>query len=100
MRLYQLILAVMLLALMLSVSRSEQGKITLIVFLTALATMLVGATALTHLFRTVGAFGHAERLKEQLEAIAATMFIVFVASSLMNLIIGTGIFLVQQFVPK
>jgi hypothetical protein len=100
MRIYQIIVAVMVVALVLSVSRSEQGKITLIVFFTGLATMLVGAAALTHLFKTVGAFGHAECLKDQLEAIAATMFIVFVASSLMNLIIGAGIFLVQQFVPK
>lgn len=100
MRIWQLIVAVMALALVLSVARSEQGKITLIVFFTGLGTMAVGAAALMHLFKTVGAFGHAECLRDQLEAILATMVIVFIASSLMNMIIGCGIFLVQQMVPK
>ncbi len=100
MRIWQLIVVVMVLALVLSIARSEQGRITLIVFLSTLGTMLVGATALTHLFRTVGAFGSAEGLRDQMEAIGATVFIVFIASSLMNLIIGVAIFLIQQMVPK
>jgi len=84
MRLWHLSLAVIVIAVVMSIARDPAGRVALIVFATGLYEVVLGTTALLTLFQAVGAIGEAKGLQAHVEALAATT-VVLVASSLIML---------------
>jgi hypothetical protein len=96
MRLWHLVAAVLFVALLLSISRDEVGRVALIVFFTGLAEVFLGTTALMLLFRTVGGIGEAHDATTYIEAVSATLLVILIASLLMNGVLWVGVTLVQN----
>jgi hypothetical protein len=90
MRIWHVLVLVFLVAIVLSVSHSEYGRITLVLFLTGIGEVVLGATALMNLFKTVGAFGRAQTLMAHVEALAATALILAAASIGMTAVLWFG----------
>ena len=82
--------------MILSVSQNEYGRITLILFAIGMAEVVLGATALMHLFKSVGAFGKAKSLMAHAEALAATALILAVASLGMTAVLWVGGLVLQS----
>ncbi len=99
MRLWHLILGIVFVAVVLAISREAVGRVALVVFITGLGEFILGLTAVMTLFQTVGAIGYARDLFSYLQAIAATLIVVAVASVTMNALLWLGIQAVQRVVP-
>jgi hypothetical protein len=95
MRLWHLVLAVLFAAIFLGIAREKTGQVALIVFFTGLGEILFGTTALMALFQTVAAIGHANRPSAYIEAVAATVLVLMVATLLMNGVLWIGAWLLQ-----
>lgn len=99
MRLWHVIVIVLLLAVFLGIARSEQGRISLCVFLTTLAMMGIATAALLHLFKTVGAFGAAKTPSARFEAAAATVVVVVVSAVMINAVLLVGMAIFRELSP-
>jgi hypothetical protein len=100
MRLWHLIVLVFCLGTVFGIARSEIGRVALIVFFTGLGEMILGTTALMHLFKSLGAFGHARGLLAHVEALAATALILLAATVSMNAVLWVGVALLQRAVGQ
>jgi hypothetical protein len=99
MRLSSLLFAVLVIAMILGIARDEVGRVALIVFFTGLGTAIAGVTSIMALFQTVGAFGMARSFSSHIEALAATIVVVVVGSSVMLGLMFVGGVLVQMAIP-
>ena len=95
MRLWHILFAVMLVALILAIGRNDAGRVAIIVFFAGLGEVILGTTALMHLFKTIGQFGAARGLFAHLEALMATAVVLVLATATMNAVMWIGILLRQ-----
>jgi hypothetical protein len=98
MRLWHLLFAVFVVALVLAIGQDDVGRVALVVFVTGLGEVVLGTTALMCLFQTVGGIGEAKTLGAHLEAIAATILVLVLGTLAMNAVLWAGVWLVQQVV--
>jgi hypothetical protein len=94
MRLLQLLFVIALIAVGMAVSRDPIGRVFLVVFLTGVGEFAFGLTAVMALFQTVGAFGEARSVQAHLEAVAATGFVLAIATAVMSGWLFAGVCLV------
>ncbi|HEU5116260.1 MAG TPA: hypothetical protein VFT74_06230 [Isosphaeraceae bacterium] len=99
MRLWHILFAVMVVALVMAISRNDAGRVAIIVFIGGLGEVVLGTTALMHLFKTIGQFGAARGLLAHLEALMATVVVLVLATASMNAVMWIGIILLQITVP-
>jgi hypothetical protein len=99
MRLRHILFAVLLVALVLAISRNAAGRVAIIVFFAGLGEVILGTTALMHLFQTIGRFGAARGLSAHLEALMATIIVLVLATASMNAVMWIGVVLLQITVP-
>jgi hypothetical protein len=99
MRLWHVLVLVFLVAMALSVWQSEYGRITLVLFLTGIGEVAVGATALMNLFKSVGAFGNAKSFQAHVEALVATALILTAGSIGMTAVLWFGGVVIQMVSP-
>ena len=93
MRLSSLLFAVLVIGVVLGIARDEVGRLALIVFLTGLGTTVAGVASIMALFQTIGAFGEARTISAHVEALAATIVVLAVGSSVMlGLMFGGGLY--------
>lgn len=95
MRLWHILFAVLLTALVLAVSRDLAGRVAIIVFFAGLGEVVLGTAALMHLFQTIGRLGAARGLFAHLEALVATIVVLALATASMNAVMWIGIVLLQ-----
>jgi hypothetical protein len=91
MRLWHLILGVFLAATCLAIAREEPGRVAVVVFITGLCEVALGTTALLILFRTFAGIGEARGAAGYVEAVAATVLVLVLASLAMNGVFWLGI---------
>lgn len=96
MRLWHLLAAVFLTAFLLVIARAEVGRVALVVFFTGLGEVVLGATALMQLFRTIGAFGAARDFLAHVEALAATALVLLLATASMNAVLWVGVAILDR----
>jgi hypothetical protein len=89
---------VLALAVVLTVTRSEVGRVALVVFTMSLIEVILGTTALLNLFKTLGAFGQARGILAHIEALAATALVLMVATLSMNGVLWVGLALLGEIV--
>jgi hypothetical protein len=99
MRLWHLVLLILILGILLSIIRDPIGRISLIVFVTAVGEVFFGTTAVMALFQTIGAIGMARGLVEHTQAVAATTVVLIVATGIMSMWLFMGAWLVQAVLP-
>ena len=99
MRLWHIVVAILALAIMLSIGRDQVGRIALIVFVTALGEVIIGTTAVLALFRTIGSIGEAKGLFGHAEAVATTTLVLILATAIMSSWLFAGAWLVQASLP-
>ena len=99
MRISTLLFAVLVIGTILGIARDEVGRVAVIVFLTGLATTVSGVAAIMALFQTIGAIGEARTLGAHVEALAATVMVLTVASTIMLGLMFAGALLVQWAIP-
>ena len=83
MRLSTLVFAVLILGTIMGIARDEVGRVAVIVFFTGLTTSIAGVASIMALFQTVGAIGEAKTVVAHVEAMAATVLVLFFGSILM-----------------
>jgi len=96
MRIWHMLVLIFVLACVFGVARSEVGRVSIVMFFTGLGEFILGATALMHLFKTIGAFGHAKTLHAHLEALLATALVLLAATVSMNLVFWAGASLLKE----
>ena len=99
MRLWHLMLAVFLAAVLLAIARDPVGRVAIVVFFTGLGEFFMGLAAVMTLFQTIGAIGYARDLVSYAKAISSTIAVLIIASVCMNLLLGLGIDLISRSVP-
>jgi hypothetical protein len=99
-RLWHFFLAILLIACVLTATRSDAGRVAVVVFFFGLAEVVCGVTAIMALFQTVGAIGEAKHPWSYTVALAATFLVTFVATIVMNFILWLGVDLVQRVVSS
>lgn len=95
MRIWHMLVIVFAIACLLGIARTEAGRVGVIMFFTGLAEFILGATAIMHLFKTIGAFGEAKTLAAHVEALLATAVVLAVATASMNLVFWVGAVLLK-----
>ncbi len=95
MRLWHIVLAVFLLALILAIARDPVGRVALIVFFTSLSVVVLGVSSIMLLFRTIAAFGAAQSFFAHIEAVVATAGVLFVGGSSVLVALWFGARIVQ-----
>lgn len=98
MRLWHILVLVLALAVILTVCRSQVGRVALVVFCTGLIEVILGTTAIMNLFKTLAAFGQARGLLAHIEALAATAVVLMIASLSMNGVLWVSLALLGQIV--
>ena len=99
MRLWHLFVIILGLSLVLAIARDPVGRVSLIVFLTALGEVVIGTTAILALFQTIGSLGEAKGLFAHAEAVATTALVLVIATTIMSTWLFAGAWLVQAFIP-
>lgn len=98
MKLWHLLIAVFLLAIVMGIAREEVGRVAIIVFATGLGEVVLGTSSLLLLFRTFAALGMAQTIGAHLEAIAATAVVLVFGGGSMLAVLWCGASLVQMVV--
>lgn len=99
MRISTLLFAVLVIATILAIVRDEVGRVAVIVFFTGLGACGGTLTAIMALFQTVGALGEARTLGAHVEALASTLLVLVVASTVILGVMFAGAVLVQWAIP-
>jgi hypothetical protein len=99
MRLWHLFVVILALCLILTIVRDQVGRIALIVFVTALGEVIMGAAAVMALFQTIGALGEAKGVLAHAEAVASTTLVVIIATAIMSMWLFAGAWLVRASLP-
>jgi hypothetical protein len=84
MRLWHLVSAVAVVAVVMTLARDLTIRVFMITFVTGLGEVVFGTTAMMALFQTVGALGDAKRLSAGVGAIAATSVVLAIATAVMS----------------
>ena len=90
MRVWHLLLLIFAVAIMLAVSKERIGQVFLVMFLTGVAEVVCGTTAIMNLFKSIGAIGRAGSPAAYIEAIAATALILMLATIAMTGLMFVG----------
>ncbi|AGA25903.1 hypothetical protein [Singulisphaera acidiphila] len=98
MRLWHLTLAIVLIALVLTVAQDAVGMVAIVVFITGLGEAVVGTTAIIALFQTLGSLGEAKGLSAHAEAVVATTVVLAVSTAIMTGWLFIGAWIVQAVV--
>jgi hypothetical protein len=98
MKLWQMVFAIVLIAVVLVLFRDPTGRVFVIVFVTGLGEFVLGLAAVMALFQTVGALGEAKGLFDHFEALAATTGVLAVGSGGMSGLFFAGAWLVSILV--
>lgn len=96
MRLWHIVLAVFLVAVVMAIARDQVGRVALVIFFTAIGEVFLGVSSILMLFRTVSAFGAARTLSSHLEALLATASVLFVGGTSMLAVLWFGARTVQM----
>ncbi len=99
MRLWHLSAIILMLGLVMAIARDPVGCVALIVFVTGLGEVILGTTAIMALFQTIGALGMARGLLQHGQAVAATTFVLVLATGVMSLWLFVGAWLVRAALP-
>lgn len=99
MRVSHLLLVIFLFAMLFTVAREPHGRVAIIVFFTGGTALAMTLVAIMTLFRTLGAFGEARTVYAHLEALFATILVLFVASVSVNAVLWAGTWLCLRVVP-
>lgn len=99
MRLWHLSVAILVLAVLMSIVRDPAGRVALIVFVTGLGEAAMGLAAVMALFQTIGAIGMARGLLDHAEALAATTLVLLASTVVMSFWLFIGAWLIQASVP-
>ena len=99
MRISTLLFAVLVIGTVMGVARDEVGRVAVIVFVTGLVTTASGVASIMALFQTIGAFGEARTPAAHVEALAATVLVLTVASTIMLGLMFAGALLVRWALP-
>jgi hypothetical protein len=93
MRVWHLVFAVFLTALVLKVGEAPAGRVAIVVFVTGLGLILFGTIGLLSLFQTLAAVGAAEHAGQRCWALAWSLAVLLLASSAMSgtLIVGMAV---------
>ena len=91
--------AILVLAVAMGISRDEVGRVAVIVFVTGVAVIASGLAAILALFRTIAALGEARNLFDHLEAMAATVGVLAIGSTIMIGLFFAGARMVTWAVP-
>ncbi len=94
MRLWHLVFAVAVVAVVMTLARDDAGRVGVIVFVVGVGECAMGIAALMALFQTVGAFGEARGLVAHATAVAATTLVLAAASTVMVAWLFAGAWLV------
>ena len=94
MRLWHLVFAVAVVAVVMTLVRDDAGRVAVIVFGIGVGECAFATAALMALFQTVGAFGTARGLIAHATAIAATTLVLATASTIMVAWLFAGAWLV------
>lgn len=84
MRLWHMLFAVGIIAVLLTLVREPLTRVFLIVFLTGIGEVAFGLGSTLALIQTVGAFGQARSFFDHAEAVVATGVVLFVGTILMT----------------
>jgi hypothetical protein len=95
MRLWHVVLAVIVIAVILVICRDPAGRVAVVVFGTTLGEFFFGTAAILALFRTIGALGEARGFYRHAEAIVATAVVLAVATFIMSSLLVGGVWLLQ-----
>lgn len=95
MRLWHLLTAILVVALVLVLMRDPVGRVSMVVFVMGLGETALGTAALLILFQTIAAIGHANRPGQYFEAVTATIAVLAIASLVMNGLFWLGLHLIQ-----
>jgi hypothetical protein len=98
MRILHGIFAVFVSAVILTLIRDPAGRVAVVVFVTEVAELICGLTAIMMLFRTFGAIGQAQGPAELGVGVLATAAVLAVASVLMAGMVAVGVLLVLAVV--
>ncbi len=98
MRIWHLTLLILVAAVILAVTREVFGRVMLVMLLTGIGEVALGAGAVMSLFRTLGSLGHAEGPLAYAEALTATALVLLFAATLMLGLLGLGAVLVSVLV--
>ena len=90
MRIWHILVVVFALACLFGIARNEVGRVSVVMFMTGLCEIILGTTALMHLFKTIGSFGQAKTLTAHLEAIVQTLIVLVAATAAMNFVFWVG----------
>ncbi len=99
MRIWNLSLATVVVAVALAMLRDEVGRVAVIVFIAGLGLIACGLVAILALFQTLGSFGEARGVIAHAGAMAATAAVLVVGSATMLGTIYAGAWLVNRAVP-
>ena len=98
MRIWHLVAAVFLVAVLLSLLSEPAGRVGVIVFLTASGEVFCGVVGVMTLFHTLGSLGHARDLGEAVQCLTATFVVMFLVSLVMATMFVIGAVLVIRVV--
>lgn len=98
MKIWHIVVAVLLLALMLAIARDEIGRVALVIFLTAMGAVVIGTSSIMMLFRTIGEFGAARSLVSHIEALFATAGVLVFGGGSMLAVLWCGAAVVRSVV--
>lgn len=98
MRLWQILVMVIFVAVGFTLSRDPVGRVSVIVFVFGLFEVVVGVLAIKTLFQTIGSIGRAETLVAYAHAVMSTAIVVVVGSVTMAGILYLGARLLQAAV--
>ena len=98
MRVWHIIFAVFLVALLLTIARDPTGRVAVVVFVCGVAEIGCGIAALMMLFQTVGSFGQARGTLEHVQSALATGIVLLVASAVMLAMLAFCVVTIQRVV--
>lgn len=96
MRVWHLLLTIFACAVMLAVANERIGQVFLVMFLTGIAEVVCGTSAVLELFKSIGAIGKADHPAAYVEAVAATALILFIATISMSGLLFIGAILLRN----
>ena len=96
MKLWHLLFAVFGASLAFAVARDPVGRVGLVVFFTMIGLIVLGTSSVVMLFRTIGLIGMAQTVGDHLEALAATVGVLFFGTAGMLAVLWCGLGMMIQ----
>jgi hypothetical protein len=83
MRIWHLIIATLLIALLFTIAREPAGAVSLVVFFCGIGEVVLGTGSLMMLFQTLAEVGRAEGFVDHVEAIAVSLLVLVTGAGAM-----------------